>query len=151
MFRAPQLKKRICYMEFRHYFVQPYPFHSWEWWSGEGLRLRGVAASLKKTQVQGQSSPERRLSEDQKQRLKKQVSIWAERTHKDVTDEGWCPNCLKTFPRFKMVRWTQDLANQGQHTQGLSSGQSWTTSEVIKDRIDNETNIFLCNFNHTQF
>ena len=53
-----------------------------------GLRLRGFAASLKKTQVQGQSSPERRLSEEQKERLKKQVSIWAERTRKDVTDEG---------------------------------------------------------------
>ena len=75
-------------MGFRHSFAQPYPFHSCEWWSGEGLRLRGVAASLKKTQVQGQSSPERRLSEDQKQRLKKQVSIWAERTRKDVTAEG---------------------------------------------------------------
>ena len=43
-----------------------------------GLRLRGFAASLKKTQVQGQSSPERRLSEEQKEQLKKQVSIWAE-------------------------------------------------------------------------
>ena len=50
--------------------------------------LRGVVASLKKTQVQGQSSPERRLSEEQKEQLKKQVSIWAERTRKDVTDEG---------------------------------------------------------------
>ena len=41
-------------------------------------QVEGVAASLKKTQVQGQSSPERRLSDDQKERLKKQVSIWAE-------------------------------------------------------------------------
>ena len=51
-------------------------------------QVEGVAASLKKTQVQGQSSPERRLSEEQKERLKKQVSIWAEGTRKDVTDEG---------------------------------------------------------------
>ena len=51
-------------------------------------QVEGVAASLKKTQVQGQSSPERRLSEDQKERLKKQVSIWAEGTCKDETDEG---------------------------------------------------------------
>ena len=60
--------------------------------SGSGTRwalvrrraqVEGVAASLKKTQVQGQSSPERRLSEEQKERLKKQVSIWAERTRKD--------------------------------------------------------------------
>ena len=48
-------------------------------------QVEGVAASLKKTQVQGQSSPERRLSEEQKERLKKQVSIWAEGTRKDVT------------------------------------------------------------------
>ena len=51
-------------------------------------QVEGVAASLKKTQVQGQSSPERRLSEEQKEQLEKQVSIWAEGTRKYVTDEG---------------------------------------------------------------
>ena len=53
------------------------------------------------------------------------------------------PRLIEDLPiSFRMEKWTQDLANPGLRTQGLSSGQSWTPREVIKEGIDNT-------FNHT--